>query len=222
MLKKLTFTGIDNKVNIEELIELKNKYPLIEFGFLISKNNTNKNIDNRFPSLIILQKFKNKNLNLALHVCGSLASQVIKEGSLKCVKEFMGSYFDLFERVQLNIVGHTAKEKLVETFGKEVIIQTNLDVEKSKQVFELYKGLENITFLTDKSGGKGIDSEFDYFDLDYQGFSGGLNRENILSKKEEIEILFEKDFWMDMESSVRTNNLFDTKKIEEICELIFK
>ena len=33
---------------------------------------------------------------------------------------------------------------------------------------------------------------------------------------------FEKDFWMDMESSVRTNNLFDTKKIEEICELIFK
>ena len=43
MLKKLTFTGIDNKVNIEELIELKNKYPLIEFGFLISKNNTNKN-----------------------------------------------------------------------------------------------------------------------------------------------------------------------------------
>ena len=127
MLKRLTFTGIDNRTKIEELIELKNKYPLIEFGFLISKNNTNKNIDNRFPSLIILQKFKNKNLNLALHVCGSLASQAIKEGSLKEIKEFMGPYFDLFERIQLNIVGHTAKEKLVTcepVFVSDIEIET--------------------------------------------------------------------------------------------------
>ena len=92
MFKKVSFTGIDNKTNIKRLLEIVEKYPNTEFGFLISEANTNKNVNNRYPNLILLQQLKNKNINLALHVCGKLAREVAKTGSLESVKTFMGSY----------------------------------------------------------------------------------------------------------------------------------
>lgn len=63
--------------------------------------------------------------------------------------------------------------------------------------------------------------EFDYFEgVDYQGFAGGLNPENILERKEEIDILWEKDYWLDMESGVRTDDWFDLDKVEDICKKV--
>ena len=63
MLNKITFTGIDNETKVEELINLKNNYPFAEFGLLISKSNTNKDIVNRYPSLNILERLDGAGLD---------------------------------------------------------------------------------------------------------------------------------------------------------------
>lgn len=219
MIKKVTFTGIDQRTDVNRLLEIQKKYPLAEFGFLISESATGKNTNNRYPALITLQKFKNKNLNLALHVCGRLAREVIKEGTLNDVESFMGSYFGMFQRLQLNVACTKAKQQIEDTKGKQIIVQINLDVNESKANFELFKDTD-VVFLSDKSGGQGTAGDFDYFDM-YQGFAGGLNADNILEKKEEIDILSDYDYWLDMESGVRTDDWFDLDKVEEICRLLF-
>lgn len=218
MLKSISFTGIDKRTDINELVVIHEKWPMVEFGVLIpeaAKDN------NRYPDLILLQRLKNKNLNLALHVCGKLAKNTVTAGSLEEIKKFVGPCFNLFQRIQLNVVGHTSTSTIKDTLGKQIIIQTNLDNLKSKNTFELFKD-SDVVFLSDKSGGRGEVTDFDFFEQPFQGFAGGLTPDNILERKEEIDILYDGDYWLDMESGVRTNDWFDTNKVRHICELVGK
>ena len=173
-------------------MKIAEKYPEVEFGFLCSESVTGTNQNNRYPALILLQKLKNKSVNLSLHVCGKLARTVCQTGNFDEVKKLVGQYFDMFDRIQLNVVGSRFKELVTNTCGKQIVIQTNLSEPKSKQTYEMFReaNIDNIVFLSDNSGGKGLEVEFDYFEgVDYQGFAGGLNPENILERKEEIDIL---------------------------------
>lgn len=220
---KISFIGIDKKTNIDRLLKIAEKYPEVEFGFLCSDSKTNTDTNNRYPKLVLLQQLKNKNINLSLHVCGRLARNICKTGSLDEVKKFVGPYFDMFDRIQLNVVGSKMNNLITNTYGKQIIIQTNLNEHKSKATYEMLRAanLNNIVFLSDNSGGKGLEVDFDYFEgLDYQGFAGGLKPENILERKEEIDSLWEKDYWLDMESGVRTDDWFDLDKVEDICKKV--
>lgn len=221
---KVSFIGIDKKTDIDRLLRIAEKYPEVEFGFLCSSSLTNTDQNNRYPKLVLLQKLKNKKVNLSLHVCGKLARTVCQTGNFEEVKKFVGPYFDMFDRIQLNVVGSRFKELITDTCGKQIIIQTNLSEPKSKATYEAFReaNIDNIVFLSDNSGGKGLAVDFDYFEgLDFQGFAGGLNPDNILERKEEIDILWEKDYWLDMESGVRTDNWFDLDKVEDICKKVF-
>ena len=220
---RISFIVIDKKTDIERLLKIAEKYPEVEFGFLCSESVTGTNQNNRYPALILLQKLKNKSVNLSLHVCGKLARTVCQTGNFDEVKKLVGQYFDMFDRIQLNVVGSRFKELVTNTCGKQIVIQTNLSEPKSKQTYEMFReaNIDNIVFLSDNSGGKGLEVEFDYFEgVDYQGFAGGLNPENILERKEEIDILWEKDYWLDMESGVRTDDWFDLDKVEDICKKV--
>lgn len=220
---RISFIGIDKKTDIERLLKIAEKYPEVEFGFLCSESVTGTNQNNRYPALILLQKLKNKSVNLSLHVCGKLARTICQTGNFDEVKKLVGQYFDMFDRIQLNVVGSRFKELITNTCGKQIVIQTNLSEPKSKQTYEMFReaNIDNIVFLSDNSGGKGLEVEFDYFEgVDYQGFAGGLNPENILERKEEIDILWEKDYWLDMESGVRTDDWFDLDKVEDICKKV--
>ena len=220
---RISFIGIDKKTDIERLLKIAEKYPEVEFGFLCSESVTGTNQNNRYPALILLQKLKNKSVNLSLHVCGKLARTVCQTGNFDEVKKLVGQYFDMFDRIQLNVVGSRFKELVTNTCGKQIVIQTNLSEPKSKQTYEMFReaNIDNIVFLSDNSGGKGLEVEFDYFEgVDYQGFAGGLNPENILERKEEIDILWEKDYRLDMESGVRTDDWFDLDKVEDICKKV--
>ena len=50
------------------------------------------------------------------------------------------------------------------------------EINKKKLILDLDN---TVLFLSDKSGGHGIEVDFDFFDK-YQGFAGGLNPDNIL------------------------------------------
>ena len=77
LLNRVTFTGVDDNTNIEDLICLTKKYPFVEFGVLVSKNNSNTGTVNRYPNLTILKRLKNKGLELSCHICGSIARDIV-------------------------------------------------------------------------------------------------------------------------------------------------
>ena len=51
MLNRVTFTGVDDRTNVNDLVDLTKRFPFVEFGVLISKGNTNRSVVNRYPKL---------------------------------------------------------------------------------------------------------------------------------------------------------------------------
>ena len=56
----------------------------------------------------------------------------------------------------------------------------------------------------------------------YFCYAGGLSVDNVEKVIEDLLIVNNADFWIDMESSVRTNDWFDTKKCEEVLKICAK
>lgn len=215
MLERVTFTGVDQKTKIKELEALQKKYPFVEFGFLISENNTNKNVSDRYPSLAMLKGMKNLK-NLSLHVCGRFVRAIMDGNDWSCVKTFMGNYWDLFSRVQLNAAGY---EKFTDsvTFPKDrqIIIQMKSD---KTNFYDTYKHVENVLGFQDNSGGTGVfKNEWIIPDEPVFGFAGGINVDNVVAVVETIDSQYDGAYWIDMESGIRTNDKFDVKKCEEVC-----
>lgn len=219
MLDKVTFTGIDNKTDFKDLVSLKKDYPFVEYGMLVSERNTNKDTDNRYPSLMILDRFETGLLDLSLHICGKLARDVIKYGNWGHVYDMMGSYMEFFQRIQLNVAGmNKISKELMFPVDKDILIQFTSE---QPYLYELYKDPPHVCGFQDASGGKGIvGTEWMKTDDSYFGYAGGIHSENVLEILKEIESINKNMFWIDMESSVRTEEIFDITKCRKICELI--
>lgn len=218
MLNKVTFTGIDQKTKISDLEKLYKEYPFLEFGFLVSENNTNKNVENKYPSLVMLKGLKNKNIPLSLHVCGRLAREIVQHNNWQPLFDLMGEYMELFSRIQLNVAG--TKKYLQEiTFpeNKQVIIQFNTS---NTEMYELYKS-ENVVGFQDNSGGTGK-TETTWFENNdkYFGYAGGIGEENVIEVVESINKVHNENYWIDMETKIRTNDKFDIEKCKNICKKI--
>lgn len=219
MINKVTFTGIDNKTNLNDLIILQQEYPFVEYGMLISENNTNNDTNPRYPSLRILDGLEKGMLNLSLHVCGKLARDIVQYNNWEPVYKMMGTYMDLFSRIQLNVAG-TRKISKDLTFpeDKDIIIQLT---QNKLDIYETYKEPPHICGFQDASGGRGIVSCGWMKTQDiYFGYAGGINEENVLNVIQEINAVNSNDFWIDMESSIRTDDIFDIEICRKICMLI--
>ena len=88
----------------------------------------------------------------------------------------------------------------------------------------------SISMLHDASGGRGIPTES--YELPPEGlqlkaskraqnrslfgFAGGISPENVESKIQQIMDLGDFDFWIDMESAVRTNDVLDLDKVAQV------
>lgn len=218
MLNKVTFTGIDQKTKIKDLESLYKKYPFIEFGFLVSENNTNKNVENKYPNLVILKGFKGKNIPLSLHVCGKIAREIVQHNNWEPLYNLMGDYMPLFSRIQLNVSGVKSFTNDI-TFpkDKQIIIQFNTS---NTLMYESLKS-ENVIGFQDNSGGTGKTENtwFENEDLMF-GYAGGLSEENVISAIENINKVYNGTYWIDMETKIRTNDKFDIKKCENICRKI--
>ena len=228
-LKHITFTGIDTKTNIKALTDIQREFPIAEFGVLTSRRwieNGNRYINPQF--LCNLWRTK---LNLALHICGSAASEAA-DGYWNNINQHLVNCLGLFKRIQLNISNRTDipyRLASTPTIHTEVIIQQRgiHDIE----FFERSKWL-NTSILLDASGGQGIDTPIkvlpnipDNGSKPFKvGYAGGINADNVADK---LTFLMENeqvgDFWIDMESGVRTDDWFDLNKVRrvlEICEPI--
>lgn len=205
---KITFTGIDSFTNLDQLSKK------IEYGILFSvTNNTN-----RYPSfeeIAYMSSFlKNRNFELALHVCGNPARKMLLEEQIH--------FIDNFKRIQVN---GTIKPEICLSIAEiypshEIIFQYNF---LNKHLLDELRNLDNVSFLVDNSGGKGISPSF-WENPDNTikfGYAGGLGLDNILTELEKIKFIARDDFWIDMEGKLRDeNDKFDVSISNAIFDVI--
>ena len=232
-LRHITFTGIDARTDLQELQAIQQQYPLAEFGVLTSYHwyeNGNRYLDPQ-----IINSMRGMGLNLALHVCGQAAHDAAL-GRWDMIDKLTWMNLDLFSRVQLNIANRQDNPEYIFERAKiaeqEVIIQqrgaSNMPVyEATVEKFRWIRDHFNRKFsvLLDASGGQGIDTSISIYHSDGKtGYAGGISPDNVADK---LCYLFENvrhgEFWIDMESGVRTDDWFDLDKVRrvlEICEPI--
>lgn len=231
MITKVTITGADNSINPVDLLVLSYKYPFVEWGILVSKNNYGTN---RFPSiewLYTLENAKNfyPSMKLSCHICGKYVRDLCS-GSASTIED-LWEFWYMFDRIQLNFhnISHKVNEDFIdllsEHMDKEFIFQ--FDDVNNQIINAVHEAGINCSALFDTSGGNGIlPTEWpDHLGKIKCGYAGGLSPDNL---KEQIRLIGLKTrgfkIWIDMESHVRSNNdyQFDLKKVEECLKIAEK
>lgn len=228
MKKIITFTGVDNKTSLTSLQILANRYNNIEFGILVSKNNTNLDKVSRFPNFETIDKVLNADLpSVSCHICGELAKHYVYTGDFSEIRDFLGQErVDKFSRFQLNIKGYDDFKPFYIKEDIKIIIQVS-DAKSYQYFYQMQELNSNkVEALIDYSGGHGKLGCFNYVSDGDEifGYAGGININNVTYILGYIEGKMEYDvnYWIDMESSVRTDDWFDTSKVREICSEIEK
>ncbi len=233
-LRHITFTGIDAKTDIQDLIDIQREFPIAEFGVLTSYRWYENG--NRYPNPELMSLLRGRGLNLSLHICGSAVHDAaVKEWDK--IDELTKSNLDIFKRVQLNISGRKdspafcwipiiiGQELIVQQKGSDNMTLFNATVKHWRE--RPYPHRDVISVLLDASGGRGIDTPIEILDTKEKvGYAGGINPENVGDKLYQLMTSHKVgDFWIDMESGVRTDDWFDLDKVRrvlEICEPIIK
>lgn len=228
-LKHITFTGVDAKTDIKVLREIQREFPIAEFGVLTSyhwNENGNRYLNPAFMSNLYAG---NGDLNLALHVCGS-ATRDAAVGMWQKIDEHLFGTLEIFKRIQLNVANRKNNPEYLwapSFIHQELIVQQrdcdNLTLYNTTR--DIWQGDRRpVSVLLDASGGRGIDTELKVLPSDGKvGYAGGFNPDNVADK---LSFLLEHvnmgEFWIDMESGVRTDDWFDLDKVVKVLEICTK
>ena len=181
---------------------------------LFSRNR--QGIDNRYPAMVtihnILEMAEQADICLAAHLCGKHA-QHIMEGSFDRASLPLAG----FSRIQVN---HTNPEpRRLAAFavvGQPVIAQWR----EPESFPGEYMGIE---WLYDPSGGRGLSPDRWPENPSHHraGYAGGIHHENVASVVAAIGERSKAGYWIDMESGVRSDNLFDLNLVERVCAEVY-
>tara|TARA_R100000458_G_C8274609_1_gene249595 strand:- start:2383 stop:3102 length:720 start_codon:yes stop_codon:yes gene_type:complete len=227
-LDYMTVTGADDETNIHGMFELSKDFPFLEWGILFPSVGSF-----RFPSSKWLEKLKTERqdkkvrLNLSAHLCGEDLTDALNNK----LKISLGG----FQRVQLNFHGLDYTELLMQATVQQFL---ETQEEHKRNVIFQFDGVNDnfitkrfdinkfphIEYLFDTSSGAGILPTT--FPMPYSGvtcgFAGGLGPESInetlLTFKEVLSP--NKHFWIDMETKVRTDGVFDLNKVAQCASSV--
>lgn len=234
-LKLVSFVGVDEKTDFSELELLSNSYGglgFVEWSVLYSDSKSAGNYM-RYPSYQFCKDFlersaKTNYVHSSLHLCGSVIERYLKQE--KDVMELC----EKAQRIQLNtnIRDFPSYEKLTNdlisvmtTHNHHIVLQEN----KTKRNFNLTflktipKSIwSQVSLLHDGSGGFGreitqIDSPNPMF---FTGYAGGIKPENVVKIVNLIENNNPNNekYYIDMESGVRTDNIFSLEKCSQVLQ----
>jgi len=231
MINRVTFTGADDTTDINEMIELSEKYPFVEWAILVMPGRYGKD---RFPSkdwirqLVILAA---KKVNLSLHLCGKYVNDILVGDDLKVMAD-VGASFLYFNRIQINTHG------LATFFSEHLMLGLMKSYESKELIFQyddvntaIYAAANagvNCSALFDLSHGAGIlpDQWPDLLPNIKCGYAGGLGPDNLVDQIKAIEEKAgDTPIWIDMETKVRTDredlgiSIFDLGKVEQCLQL---
>lgn len=225
MIKRITITGADNSIQVEQLISLSKQYPFVEWGILVSRKCMG---EHRFPSHAWLQelaeKAEGKGLNLSLHLCGGYVRELLK-GEANFIEEIGANVISLFQRVQINTHGEphefdTSFVPLMIAMEKEFIFQYD-NVNTGALVAAMDLGVYCST-LFDLSHGAGVlPANWPKPLIGVRcGYAGGISPGNIEEQILKVnEVSAGLQTWIDMETHVRTNELFDIAKVRDCLDI---
>lgn len=217
----ISMAGIDAKTDLGELQRLQRMDEKVEFGVIVSK--TWYENGNRYWDPDRLSVLKGKGLNLCAHACGRIARAAL-EDDWQPLLELLGDNAGLFKRVQLNIAGYSTNPKelaisVPEPF-EEVVIQQRAayNCPLFYNWFLKNEDDRSLSVLIDGSGGLGHETALiPLYAVPKVGYAGGIGPDNAFDKT--VGLLGNPvvhDFWIDMESGVRTDDWFDIKKAEKV------
>lgn len=235
-LKYVTLTGIDITTSQSDILMISSQRPYVEWGILISE----KNESERFmpitgvQSLLEAVRENEKRIKLSFHFCGKSVANVIN--MLPDYMELISlahSVADL--RIQLNFNHNSGKINVAQLlwfikriYPINVIVQINWN---NRQLPSILSGIGNANYLFDSSGGTGKlmqEIEKPLTSLDYRGniftplcgYAGGISIHNLFETLGRLGAVVPTDTltWIDMESSIRTNGLFDIEKARIILD----
>lgn len=247
MLKCVTLTGADDSVQPGELFDVSKKFPFVEWGILFSRNQRGKP---RFPSADWLDVLgtdyhlladTKAPANFSLHLCGGYVREFCK-GFDDFASDLGDDLFQVFKRIQINT--HGVKHdwdvdevaKLIGRYPeKEYIFQLDGSGENEAMAksLVLLHHLKNVSFLYDISHGAGLTP--DHWPLPHLagpnfGYAGGLGVDNIKERMHKFQYNvnaathFEGNWWVDMETKVRTidldlNDKFSLPECEKVLTI---
>lgn len=201
----VTLTGIDKETNLDAVARLAARYP-VEFGVLISPARTG--VDNRYPTVDVIERFFDRGLPLALHVCGGF-SKAIMEGE----RPDMGVDPARFRRVQINHMTPNVDRvaEFAVYYGVRGIAQWRESV---------FPADDRVDWLYDTSGGRGMQPmTWPAYPHRFVGYAGGISENNITTIIDTIGAA--DNYWLDMESSLRTVDKFDDAVVERVLRLVY-
>jgi hypothetical protein len=224
-LTRVTITGADDSVSPAALADFSSAYPFVEWGILLS---TKRIGEPRYPSLswrVRLGKLR-KIPPLSLHLCGQSARDILAGDT-----DLMGALGEEYARVQVNgwvpsptfrhLVCHEAREFILQVRGDE-FLQPAAD-EAAAITAEMDPQFVNgtVSALWDCSGGRGLEPfSWPRPPLGLRlGYAGGITPDNVRDVLGAIGPVSH-DFWIDMESGVRTDDRFDVAKVWRLLETV--
>lgn len=212
-LTRVTITGADDRTPIGELIKLSEEFPFLEVGILMSMKRRG---ESRYPSTTWLNDFYQMYdpRPFAWHLCGEFSRTAMANSD-----EWQAFTPD---RVQLN--GFPTRpfrvhELAVRFPDTEFILQVRKAIHHNVARACALGSLGNVVALNDVSGGTGVAAEIEPIEGMRTGYGGGIGPDNVVETIEKILAKTKDDFWIDMESGVRTDDRFDLEKVRYVLKL---
>lgn len=226
-INKVTITGADDSVSVDTLLGITRIYPFVEWGILFSPTRTGTN---RYPTSDKVESFIKDKLPLSAHLCGQFTRDIFEKGDLAPLQIVKGQ----FQRVQLNYnFGRSENWEFDHLINVcqwadqfrdiSVIFQANKSNDRAlTAMIKEYPISDNVHFLYDSSGGRGVGiGELGNPFKNYTGYSGGISDENIFDViKKVYDFPNNAEVWIDMESGVRTEDIFDISKVHSVLAAI--
>ena len=223
-LTRVSLTGPDDATKVEDLMRLSLRYPFVEWAILYSPKRAGSG---RYPAAAWRHRFENacgnSNILRAIHLCGQGVKTFAAAGPRSVP-------IAAYQRVQLNANFATWPEQQVSQLLAHIPNMVRWDghvqqaiVQHNKNNAPYLTTLSNNTdVLYDASGGYGktlTDIGGGWPDH-FTGYAGGLNPDNVVDVFKRIQDVNKAPFYMDMESGIRTNDLFDIKKAEAVLNAL--
>ncbi|UFW79979.1 hypothetical protein [Rhizobium sp. SU303] len=227
-LPVLTMTGIDAKTDpkwiramLRKLV-LKNGYSGLEFAILRSPK-----VDQspRYPKRDVIKRLMSEahSGDFAYHLCGRYARMVHSQ-----------EWAELCDIIDFRDVGRVQVNS-AEADEKAILNLWRFSVHIGTPVVMQWRGNEfpavsGIHLLQDRSGGQGI-AETTWSTPDaicvkaktFIGYAGGLGPDNVQQALKSIRTASRgRRFWIDCESSLRTDDWFDQSKAEQMAHAVYE
>jgi len=229
-LTRVSITGADDTVRPSDLVELSREFPFVEWGILFSESLAGSA---RYPTKDWRQAFvaiaNTHKLQLAAHLCGKIAREM--ESGAETLWLPMP-----FQRVQLNgYAGGDLDTPSHHRLGVTFILQArglSDFVRFSLRAADLNASTETgidrmpwskrstASVLFDPSSGTGTPPTTQWPIQRTEvptGYAGGIRPSNVRTVLGDLPPSAT-PVWIDMESGVRTNNVFDLARVRQVLE----